>query len=216
VADITSEIPAGGCMPYRTIVADPPWPSIHQRSTYHRGKPERHYPTMPVKDIAALPAGDLAAPDAHLWIWGVNRLLDSAYDVARAWGFEPMTLVTWCKRGPGMGYYVRNNTEHVLLATRGEPMVPARAAISSWYEWPRGSHSRKPEEFYRLVQDVSPGPYLEMFARWSRPGWDAWGNRVRGDVEMDGWQPLPEATDDGALFDLFGCPAGTLREPPRG
>jgi hypothetical protein len=95
-------------------------------------------------------------------------------------------------------------------------MVPLRAAISSWYEWPRGSHSRKPEEFYRLVQDVSPGPYLEMFARWSRPGWDAWGNRVRGDVEMDGWQPLPEATDDGALFDLFGCPAGTLSEPPRG
>jgi N6-adenosine-specific RNA methylase IME4 len=193
--------PTGG---YRTIVADPPWPSMHQRSTYHRGKPERHYPTMPVDEIVALPAGDLAAADAHLWIWGVNRLLGSAYDVARAWGFESMTLLTWCKEGPGMGYYLRNNTEHCLLATRGRPMVPARAAISSWYVWPRGSHSRKPEEFYRLVAEVSPGPYLEMFARWRRPGWDAWGNRVCGDVEIDGWAPLPPAAEDGALFDVFG------------
>jgi N6-adenosine-specific RNA methylase IME4 len=186
---------------YRTVVADPPWPSIHQRSTYHRGKPERHYPTMPVADITALPVGDLADADAHLWIWGVNRLLGSAYDVARAWGFEPMTLITWCKNGPGMGYYVRNNTEHCLLATRGKPMVPARAAPSSWYTWPRGSHSRKPEEFYRLVADISPGPYLELFARWHRPGWDAWGNRIGSDVTIDGWSPLPgDDADDGALF----------------
>jgi N6-adenosine-specific RNA methylase IME4 len=143
---------------------------MHGRSTYHRGKPQRHYPVMAVDDIAALPVRELAADDAHLWIWGVNRLLGSAYDVARAWGFTPMTLITWCKRGPGMGYYVRNNTEHCLLATRGKPMVPASAAMPSWYEWPRGSHSRKPEEFCRLAEQVSPGPYLELFARRQWPG----------------------------------------------
>jgi len=92
---------------------------MHGRSTYHRGKPQRHYPVMTVGEIASLPVGKLAADNAHLWIWGISRSLDEAYRVARAWGFEPMTLVTWCKTGaPGMGYYVRVNTEHCLLATR--------------------------------------------------------------------------------------------------
>jgi N6-adenosine-specific RNA methylase IME4 len=164
---------------------------MHQRSTYHRGKPERHYPTMPVDDIAALPVGDLAAEDSHLWIWGVNRLLGAAYAVAAAWGFTPMTLLTWCKPGPGMGYYLRNNTEHCLLATRGRPMVPERAPSSSWYLWPRGRHSRKPDEFFALAQQVSPGPYIELFARVSREGWDSWGAEAPGSIEW-GPQPLPD------------------------
>lgn len=161
--------------PYATIVADPPWPSMHQRSTYHRGKPERHYGTMTVEDIASLPVGALAATDAHLWIWGVNRLLGAAYDVARAWGFTPLSLLTWCKPGPGMGYYLRSNTEHCLLATRGRPMVPAEPVTSSWFEWPRGPHSQKPAASYEVIQQVSPGPYLELFARRQRLGWDSWG-----------------------------------------
>ena len=169
---------------YGCIVADPPWPSMHQRSTYHRGKPERHYPTMPVAEIAGLPVTDLAAPDAHLWIWGVNRLLGAAYEVAQAWGFTPMTLLTWCKPGPGMGYYLRNNTEHCLLATRGRPMVPGRAPSSSWYVWPRGRHSRKPDEFFALAREVSPGPYVELFARSVRDDWDCWGDEVSGTIEM--------------------------------
>jgi len=176
---------------YGCIVADPPWPSVHQRSTYHRGKPERHYPTMPVREIAALPVGGLAAPDAHLWIWGVNRLLGDAYAVARAWGFTPMTLLTWCKPGPGMGYYLRNNTEHCLLATRGRPMVPERAPSSSWYLWPRGRHSRKPGEFFAVAREVSPGPYLELFARDARDGWDCWGNEVACTAQMPGEAPPP-------------------------
>lgn len=159
---------------------------MHQRSTYHRGKPERHYPTMPVEQIAALPVSGLAADDAHLWIWGVNRLLGAAYEVARAWGFTPMTLVTWCKPGPGMGYYVRNNTEHCLLATRGRPMVPPKALISSWYVWPRGPHSQKPDEFFALAEQVSPGPRLELFARRSRPGWDSWGSQAPASIEWAG------------------------------
>ncbi len=172
--------------PYATIVADPPWPSMHQRSTYHRGKPERHYKTMTVEDIAALQVSDLAAPSAHLWIWGVNRTLGATYEVAEAWGFTPMSLLTWCKPGPGMGYYLRNNTEHAVFATRGKPMVPDEALISSWYRWPRRRHSEKPDEFFGLVEQISPGPYLELFARRRRPGWDVWGNEVDSNLTLGG------------------------------
>lgn len=168
---------------FKTIVADPPWASMHQRSTYHRGKPERHYGTMPTEDIMALDVDVLAAPDAHLWVWGVNRMMEDAYRVVRAWGFTPMSLLTWCKPGPGMGYYLRNNTEHVIFATRGKPMVPERKVLSSWFEWPRLRHSEKPAEFFDIVEQVSPGPYLEMFARTARPGWSAWGNEAPDSIE---------------------------------
>jgi N6-adenosine-specific RNA methylase IME4 len=169
---------------YHTIVADPPWPSMHQRSTYHRGKPERHYATMPVEQIMAMAVGDLAAEDAHLWVWGVNRLLEDAYRTVRAWGFTPMSLLTWCKPGPGMGYYLRGNTEHCVFATRGKPMVPHIKAMSTWYQWPRRRHSAKPDEFFEIVEQVSPAPRLEMFARRKRPGWDVWGDEAPGSIEL--------------------------------
>lgn len=171
-------------MKYRTIVADPPWPSMHQRSTYHRGKPERHYATMPVDAICEMDVDALAAPDAHLWLWGVNRVMEDAYRVVRAWGFTPMSLLTWCKKGPGMGYYLRNNTEHCIFATRGKPMVPDKAAIASWYLWPRNRHSEKPDPFYDLVEQVSPSPRVELFARRERLGWDCWGDEVHSTVEI--------------------------------
>jgi N6-adenosine-specific RNA methylase IME4 len=170
--------------PYRTIVADPPWPSMHQRATYHRGKPERHYETMTIEEIAELPVSDLAEEDAHLWLWGVNRLLGDAYRIAEAWGFTPMSLLTWKKPGPGMGYYLRNNTEHAVFATRGRPMVPSAALPSSLYEWPRGRHSEKPDAFIDVVESVSPAPRLEMFARRARFGWDYCGDESLGTASM--------------------------------
>jgi N6-adenosine-specific RNA methylase IME4 len=149
---------------------------MHDRATYGKAKPQRHYQTMTLDAIAALPVPDLAAERAHLWLWGINRSLGDAYALARGWGFEPMTLLTWCKTGaPGVGYYLRNSTEHCLLATRGEPMVPAAALPTSWYVWPKRRHSVKPHEFFTLVEGISPAPRLEMFARTIRPGWDSWG-----------------------------------------
>lgn len=170
---------------YGCIVVDPPWPSMHQRSTYHRGKPERHYSTMAVEDIAALNVNSLAANDAHLWVWGVNRILGDAYTVVSAWGFTPMSLLTWCKPGPGMGYYLRNNTEHCVFATRGKPMVPDKKISSSWFQWPRLRHSQKPAEFFEIVESISPGPRLEMFARSARQGWDAWGDQAPAAVRLE-------------------------------
>lgn len=163
-------------MKYACIAADPPWPSMHQRSTYHRGKPERHYPTMTLDEIKAMPVSEIAADDAHLWVWGVNRTLGHTYEVVESWGFTPMSLLTWCKPGPGMGYYLRNNTESCIFATRGRPMVPAEKAMSTWFQWPRLRHSEKPKEFFEVVERVSPGPRVELFARSAREGWDSWGN----------------------------------------
>lgn len=169
-------------MSYRTVVADPPW-RYHNLKAGKTGA-ERFYSTMSVGEICALRDTLEVEPDAHLWMWGTNAMLEEAFDVVRAWGFRPITVVTWCKPQPGVGSYVRNNTEHCILASRGAPLTPETKAISSWYTWPRGRHSEKPDAFYDLVEQVSPGPYLEMFSRRARFGWDVWGNESLGTVEL--------------------------------
>lgn len=158
--------------PYATIVADPPWRFGSAATKADAGK---HYSTMPLADICALPVADLAAPDAHLWLWAVNGLMEEAHQVVRAWGFRALTIVTWCKPAPGVGHYLRNNTEHVILASRGQAMTPDAKPLSTWYVWPRTHHSEKPPAFGDLVEQVSPGPYCELFCRSPRFGWDAWG-----------------------------------------
>jgi len=168
---------------YRTIVADPPW---RYQSAATKADAAKHYSTMGLGEILGL--GDevrsLAEPDAHLWLWTTNAFIEEGYDVVRAWGFRPLTLLTWCKRAPGVGYYLRNNTEHCVLASRGKPLVPEDKAMASWYVWPRAEHSAKPEAFYDLVEQVSPAPFLEMFSRRARLGWDTWGNEALNHVEM--------------------------------
>lgn len=166
---------------YRTIVADPAW---RFGSAATKADASKHYATMPLADICALPALDLAADDCHLWLWGVNGMMEQAYEVVRAWGFQPLTLVTWCKRQPGVGHYLRNNTEHVILASRGKPMVPEHKPLATWFIWPRAEHSKKPDAFYDLVEAVSPPPYVEMFARRARFGWDYWGDESLGTATL--------------------------------
>ncbi len=158
--------------PYSTIVADPPW---RMSRAFTKVDPGKHYSTLSVDDICAMPVSALAAESAHLWMWGVNGMMEDAYRVVRAWGFSPLTLVTWCKPQPGVGHYLRNNTEHAILASRGAAMTPENKPLSTWYQWPRGAHSAKPAAFGDLVEQVSPGPYVELFARAPRLGWDSWG-----------------------------------------
>lgn len=161
---------------YRTVVADPPW---HLRGVgVSKVDSRKFYGTMTVEDICALPVETLAERDAHLWLWGINAMMEEAYQVVRAWGFLPVSLVTWCKPGPGVGHYVRNNTEHCIFATRGRAQTPDVGALSTWYVWPRRKHSAKPEAFIDLVEQVSPGPYVELFARRQRLGWSTWGNQA--------------------------------------
>lgn len=168
---------------YRTIVADPPW---QFGSACTKADARKHYPTMPIHDICGLPIRELAAEDAHLWLWGVNGMMEEAFRVVRAWGFSPLTVVTWCKKQPGVGHYLRNNTEHCVLASCGRPLVPEVKPLSTWFVWPRGAHSAKPDAFFDLVEQVSPGPYVEVFGRSARFGWDYAGDGSLGTVSIPG------------------------------
>jgi N6-adenosine-specific RNA methylase IME4 len=175
---------------YRTIVADPPWAldmprHIATRANKGEGREPVPYPTLSVGEIANLPVRDLAEKDAHLYLWTINAYLEDAYRVARAWGFKPSTLLTWCKRpnGLGLGGTYSLTTEYALFCRRGSCAASTRID-TTWFEWPRGPHSRKPDAFLDLVEQVSPGPYLEMFARRCRLGWDAWGDQWYPGVEI--------------------------------
>jgi len=166
---------------FRTIYADPPWPFD---DTATRGAAENHYPTMSIAEISALPVHELAAKDAHLYLWTTNSHLHDAFHVVTAWGFEYKTLITWVKPQIGLGHYFRGATEHILFCVRGGlPMV--KVGERNWFEAPRQEHSRKPELFYELIERCSPGPRVELFARKEREGWVAWGNEVPRDAGTD-------------------------------
>ena len=166
--------------PYSTIVADPPWhyerggPTTGQFSGSHLEPPP--YSTMSVQEIWALPVESLAADDAHLYLWTTNKYLRRSFDIVRGWGFRHSQTLTWCKpaRGLGPGGAFSNTTEFVLYCRRGSLPYSDRVD-TTWWEWPRGPHSVKPPAFLDIVERVSPGPYVELFARAPRLGWDSWG-----------------------------------------
>jgi N6-adenosine-specific RNA methylase IME4 len=178
---------------YQTIVADPPW---HYDGRYRfawRGNAPSgndlefiRYPTMSVEEIAALPVSDLAQPSAHLYLWTTQRYLLDAHRIAQWWGFTVSKSLTWCKPPTGfaLGGTYGSASEFVLFARRGS--LKAKTKIPrDWFEWPRaGGHSAKPEAFLDMVEQVSPGPYCELFARRDRLGWDTWGNESLQTAEM--------------------------------
>ena len=169
---------------YACVVADPPWTpdlgATWETRFTDKARPQKHYQTLSVDEICALRPP--TAKQAHLWLWVLNQHMDWGYTVARAWGFEPQQVVTWAKPGMGTGRF-QCNTEHVLVCRKGTRHGnPFGGTGGTWFNWPRGRHSEKPAEFYRLVEQVSPGPRLEMYARARRDGWDAFGNEVADDL----------------------------------
>jgi N6-adenosine-specific RNA methylase IME4 len=185
---------ARGSDPYRTVLADPPW-----RFQNRTGKmaPEHvrlsRYGTMSFDDIGALPIGQVCAEKAHLYLWVPNALLAEGLEVMRAWGFTYKTNLVWFKQrkdgGPdrrGVGFYFRNVTELVLFGIRGKDnrtLAPARRQPNYLAERKR-EHSRKPDQLYDIIENCSPGPYLELFARHGRPGWHQWGNEAPAALEL--------------------------------
>lgn len=185
---------------YGAILADPPWVF----NSLWGGRPkkignnypsraiEQHYDLMEDDVLAALPVGDLAAPDCVLFMWTCWPTLQRSFAVLEAWGFQYKTCAfSWTKAHAGqvemfqddikphmgMGYWTRANTEPCLLATRGKPKrlnADVRQAIIA----PKREHSRKPDGIHERIERVVAGPYLELFARQRRPGWDVWGNEV--------------------------------------
>jgi N6-adenosine-specific RNA methylase IME4 len=169
-------------------LADPPW-DVEQKGT--RGA-ERHYSLMNLDRIKAMPVGDLAEDDASLWLWTTNATLRDGYDVAEAWGFTVRSPLTWIKFRLGLGRYLRNATEHLLFATRGKVTVNFRSQ-PTWINAPVQEHSRKPEEIYSIIERISDGPYLELFARRrppTRAPWSVWGNQIDSDIRLAGY-PVP-------------------------
>lgn len=160
---------------YQTIVLDPPWDWGDEGDCDQFGRAKPTYATMSIDEIATLPVIDLADDNCHLYLWITNRSLPKGFDLIRDWGFRYITALTWCKPSIGMGNYYRGSTEQVLFAVRGSlPLL--RNDVGTWFEAPRpGIHSAKPDYFYGMVEQCSPGPWLEMFARNQRPGWTCWG-----------------------------------------
>lgn len=173
---------------FGAILADPPWQ--FQNRTGKMAPEHRRlsrYATMGLDDIKNLPVAQIAAEPAHLYLWVPNALLQEGLDVLKAWGFEYKTNLVWYKirkdggpDGRGVGFYFRNVTEMVLFGVRGKnarTLQPARSQVNVIASRKR-EHSRKPDEQYELIESCSPGPYLELFARGTRPGWHAWGNQA--------------------------------------
>lgn len=191
---------------FGTIVADPPWAYSTANSeklalpkSMVKGGSRRQvsvqnlgYPTMTSEDIARLPVRDLAEKNAHLYLWTTNHFVVDAHEIAKAWGFTAQTMLTWVKvraddpskASMKMGWWFRGATEHVLFCTRGRTLRKDTIARPTALMWPREPHSCKPEAFFELVEAVSDGPYLEMFARRERPGWSHWGNEMSGGIEL--------------------------------
>lgn len=155
------------------IVADPPWQyeGDSDESTRQGLAP---YPSMTLAEIAALPVESLAHDDSILWLWTTNAHLEYAYGIARAWGFGPKTVLTWAKNRMVTGDWLRGQTEHCLMCVRGHPTVTLTNQ-TTLLGGPVREHSRKPDEFFTLVESLCPGSKLELFAREARPGWQAWG-----------------------------------------
>jgi len=186
---------------YGAILADPPWrfqvwsgtEVVQARGSKSTYKPASvHYQTMPADEIAALPVADLCAEDAVLFMWICWPTLLDALAIIKAWGFAYKTCgFDWMKANTkqidmfrddadalmGMGYWTRANSEPCLLATRGKPKR-LNADVRQGIIAPRREHSRKPDGIHDRIERLVTGPYIELFARQRRPGWDAWGNQT--------------------------------------
>lgn len=173
-------------MKYRTLVVDPPWA---YRQTLAKNGAESHYDVLDQAGLLALPVGAWAEENAHLYLWTTNAFMVQAHELAAAWGFEQKTILTWIKSPISLGFYFRNNTEHVLFCVKGSLRCARNDVGTAWehvldetdglaFTSPRGRHSAKPQAFYDMVESMSPGPYLDVFNRRQRLGWDAWGNEA--------------------------------------
>lgn len=189
-----TDLPTG---PFKTILADPPW-----RFTNRTGKvaPEHkrlnRYDTMSLEEICGLPVNEIADKASHCYLWVPNALLSEGLKVLMAWGFKYKTNLVWHKvrkdggsDGRGVGFYYRNVTELVLFGVKGHmrTLAPGRRMVNLFSTRKR-EHSRKPDELYKIIKECSPGPYLELFARYPQKGWQVWGDEADKDIRPRGKQ----------------------------
>lgn len=177
------------------ILADPPWFFRTRTDTVSKRDPRNHYGVMSFANICALPVGDVAAKDCHLFLWVTGPILERAFDVIKAWGFRYSGVAfTWIKLKKshdqnqlrmlsaadgdfhvGLGFTTRKNAEFCLLARRGSARRNAKD-VRELILAPRREHSRKPDEVFGRIERYANGPYLEMFGRQRRHGWTVVGD----------------------------------------
>lgn len=180
---------------FGVILSDPPW-DYRNRSEKGTGRSaSNHYQTQGTEWLCALPVETLAAKDSILLLWATNPLLPDALQVVTSWGFTYATMLTWAKMSRaaaprvGLGYRARACTEHLMIATKGNPPLPATDQRPKGLMFcPIGRHSAKPHYQYDIAEAYE-GPYLEMFHRPAkapqlcgpgREGWTMVGNEVDG------------------------------------
>jgi N6-adenosine-specific RNA methylase IME4 len=176
---------------FATILADPPW-QFQNRTGKMAPEHKRllRYPTMELEEVMELPVRQLAAARSHLYLWVPNALLAEGLEVMRRWGFTYKTNIVWYKvrrdggpDGRGVGFYFRNVTELLLFGVRGSLRTLKRGRTQvNLLATRKREHSRKPDEVFDIIEECSPAPYLELFARFPRAGWSQWGNE---DVETN-------------------------------
>ena len=187
---------------FRCIVADPPWPYNGPRGTWkgdNRKAVGLPYQTMNMDEIKGLPVGGMATNDAHLWLWTTNAFLEDGFDVLRAWGFKYLAPIHWIKPA-GCGSWFVHRTQTILFGYRERCRFPlARYKPNLFTSSNPARHSEKPEAAFTLIESVSPGPRLELFARRNRPGWTVWGNEVNQDAPAgnQGAEPVQRLTAAG-------------------
>lgn len=188
---------------FATVMADPPW-----RFQNRTGKiaPEHkrlsRYPTMTLDEICGLPVAEHLEDRAHCYLWVPNALLPDGLQVLNAWGFDYKSNIVWEKvrkdggpDGRGVGFYFRNVTEILLFGVRGKnvrTLPPGRRQVNyivaqepdgDLIKTRKREHSRKPDEQYKIIEECSWGPYLELFGRGRRENWTVWGNQADDDYK---------------------------------
>lgn len=198
---------------FKTILADPPW-QFQNRTGKMAPEHKRlnRYATLTLDDIKTLPVSAAADDTAHLYMWVPNALLPDGLEVMKAWGFNYKSNIVWHKLrkdggsdGRGVGFYFRNVTEMLLFGVRGKnarTLQPGRTQVN-YMGTRKREHSRKPDEQYELIESCSPGPFLELFARGTRPNWSVWGNQA-DDTYSPTWKTYSHhSKSEREVLDLF-------------
>lgn len=160
---------------YFVLYADPPWQ--YQNIGFDESA-EQQYPTLSVEEICGLPIHNLITNQAILFLWVTNAFINEGLKVCEAWEFIYKTNFVWIKNsGPSIGWFTKSRHELLFIATKGEGLHPSEKFIS-WFESKARKHSQKPDIVYEIIEKMYPGPYMELFARQKRKGWDSWGNEV--------------------------------------
>jgi len=194
---------------FATIIADPDWKYDNFGAAKH-GAARAHYPGSSMEQMKEIPVHQWARKDSTLLLWATLPKLDQAIDVMRAWGFRLVTALPWVKTTPGkgdikrgIGFWAYSTSELLLVCRRGKAKAPKQTGAekpmgllfgdrtdSPVFYAPRGPHSRKPLSLIEWVESKLPGPYLELYARGKRPGWECWGHETGFHLGPEGVTPV--------------------------